>query len=248
MSVIQDMITELSKRGIVAQWSSESGGVYTVRIDFGDMLKFRNGEYFNPFEILIGGQNEGHFSHDDVNTDDGVTGFCATLYVYGEDWEEVTDRRGFDLYNTEYGLISARERAEMVEDGLAPDEIPGSADLRAEMLATVERVAWYAFKVAFADRDGRQYENTDNPTPEVVRVKRKNGIAGQFQVTADVQYGETTPQPVTFVGSTYGGPVVMVDFGGVQHIVNSPDRFGEFATDWEEWVYRFFDTSSKLPR
>lgn len=245
MAIVRDMITEFAKRGIVAEWSSESGGCYSVRIDFGDRYTWKNGETFSPFEILISTQ-EGAFGYDDVNRDSEIMGFQATLYVYGEDWERVTDM-GFDLYSSPYGLISERAYDEMLADGNAPDEIPATPDLQAEMLACVERVTFYAFKVAFAHRNGRTGE-TENPEPEVVRVKRKNGIAGQFQMVADVQYGETTPAPVTFVGSTYGGPVVMVDSNGMQHFVTNPDRFGDFATDAEEWVYRFFDTTSKLPR
>lgn len=244
MAIVRDMITEFAKRGIVAEWVSTGGGCYALAINFGDRYTWKNGETFSPFEILITTQ-EGPLEHDDFNGDDAIPGLQAGLYVYGEDWERVTDE-GFDLYSSQYGLISAREAREMTEDGLAPDEIPATPDLQAEMLACVERVTWYAFKAAFAHRNGRTGE-TENPEPEVVRVKRKNGIAGQFQMIADVQYGETTPQPVTFVGSAYGGPVVMVDSNGMQHFVTNPDRFGDFATDAEEWVYRFFDTTSKLP-
>lgn len=247
MAIVQDMISELAKRGIVAEWSSESGGCYSVRINFGDMYRSQYGqgrEFFNPFEILIATQ-EGAFGHDDVNSDAEIMGFCATLYVYGQDWNHVVDG-GFNLYNSVFGLISRGEADRMIEDEV--EALPPVVDLQAEMMATVEAVTWYAFKVAFAHRDGRQGENEDNPQPEVLRVKRKNGVGGQFQVTAHVQYGETSPDPVSFVGSVYGGPVVMVDFSGVQHIVSSPDRFGDFSTDWEEWVYRFFGTTSTLPR
>lgn len=246
MAIVQDMIRELGSRGIFATWESFSGGCYNVSIRFGEEYPYpQGGGHFNSLEILIGTQ-EGSFGWDDVNGDDGIMGFCATLYIYGPDEEEVTDRRGFDLYSSQYGLISAREAREMAEDDVS--DIPATPDLQAEMLACVERVTWYAYKVAFAQRDGREYENTENPEPEVVRVKRTNGIAGQFQVTAHVQYGESTPQPVTFVGSVYGGPVAMVDFHGVQHLVSSPSRFGEFATEPEEWVYRYFETPKGLPQ
>lgn len=246
MSVVQDMIREFAARGIVASWESMAGGCYAVAVNFGDRYTWKNGETFSPFEILIGTQ-EGAFGYDDVNRDDDIMGFCATLYVYGEDWERVTDG-GFDLYNTPYGLISAREESEQWADGVPASQVGKRADLQAEMLAVVERVTFYAFKVAFAHRAGRNGVEPEVIVPEVVRVKRKNGIAGQFAMIADVQYGETTPQPVTFVGSTYGGPVVMVDFNGTQHFVSSPERHGDFSTDAESWVYRFFDNPTELPR
>lgn len=70
----------------------------------------------------------------------------------------------------------------------------------------------------------------------VRRVKRHAGIAGQFSVTADVEYPGAPVHAVEFVGSTYGGPVVMIS-GGVQTFVTDPDRFGEFG---EQWVRAFF--------
>lgn len=237
MAIVQEMISAFAARGITASWESTGGGCYAVCINFGEQYRSEE-SFFSSLEIMITTQ-EGPLSWDDVNRDDEIPGFYAALYVYGEDWERVTDV-GFTLYESRSGLITARERDEMLADGLAPDEIPATADLNAEMSALVEAVTWYAFTVAHAQKSGRAAESADFPQPEVVRVKRKNGIAGQFQMTADVQYGETTPQPVTFVGSTYGGPVVMVDGNGVQHFVTNPGRFGEFSTDAEEWVYRYF--------
>lgn len=62
-------------------------------------------------------------------------------------------------------------------------------------------------------------------------VKVTRGIAGQ--VSADVD-GQTT-----FVGSVYGGPVVMV-WPNLQTFVADPGRFGDFGANPEAWVRRFY--------
>jgi hypothetical protein len=72
---------------------------------------------------------------------------------------------------------------------------------------------------------------------KVENVRRHAGIAGQFSVTADVTYGDDPTQKIQFVGSTYGGPVVMVLPDGSQTFVTDPSRFGKFGT---EWVRKFF--------
>lgn len=71
-------------------------------------------------------------------------------------------------------------------------------------------------------------------------VKRAAGIAGQFSVTADVTHHHDAGDDrssVTFVGSVYGGPVVMVLESGTQTFVSEPGRFGE--TFGEAWVRAF---------
>lgn len=73
--------------------------------------------------------------------------------------------------------------------------------------------------------------------PTVSKVKKQAGIAGQFAVTAEVTYAGEEPVKAEFVGSTYGGPVVMVLPSGLQTFVTDPGRFGEFGTTWVE---RFF--------
>jgi hypothetical protein len=70
-------------------------------------------------------------------------------------------------------------------------------------------------------------------------VKRHSGIAGQFGVTADVQYDEEERRTVEFVGSTYGGPVVM-RMGPIETFVSDPSRFGQFSADPIKWVREFF--------
>lgn len=77
-------------------------------------------------------------------------------------------------------------------------------------------------------------------TVTVHNVRRQAGIAGQFSVTADVEYTDEPRRRVEFVGSTYGGPVVMRT-DSVETFVTDPSRFGEFGT---EWVRRFFAEAS----
>jgi hypothetical protein len=74
-------------------------------------------------------------------------------------------------------------------------------------------------------------------TPTIHSVKRHTGIAGQYAVTADVSYPDEPRETVEFVGSVYGGPVVMRTPSGLETFVTDPGRFGEFGT---EWVRRFF--------
>lgn len=64
-----------------------------------------------------------------------------------------------------------------------------------------------------------------------MKIKRSAGIAGQYSLTATTDDG-----PLTFVGSVYGGPVVMITPSGMQTFVTDPGRFGDFG---EEWVRRF---------
>ena len=86
---------------------------------------------------------------------------------------------------------------------------------------------------------------SDQVTRTVLDLKRKNGIAGQFQITARVRYDyPDAPSAVTlatFVGSTYGGAPVMVLESGLQAHVSDAGRFGDFATAPTDWVRRFFE-------
>lgn len=72
---------------------------------------------------------------------------------------------------------------------------------------------------------------------EIVAVKLVSSLAGQFQVNAQVQYPGEDAVVVGFVGSEYGGPVVMISPTGNQMFVTDPGRFGDFGV---EWVRRFF--------
>lgn len=74
--------------------------------------------------------------------------------------------------------------------------------------------------------------------PTIVSIKRSAGIAGEVRLTATVKYpSDEEPSRVTFVGSTYGGPVVMIMPSGHQLFVSDPGRHGPFG---QEWVRRFF--------
>lgn len=69
-------------------------------------------------------------------------------------------------------------------------------------------------------------------------IRREAGIAGQVGYAVDVTYPDEGTSRVRFVGSVYGGPVVMVTPGNSKGtFVREPDRFGGFGP---EWVRRFF--------
>jgi hypothetical protein len=76
--------------------------------------------------------------------------------------------------------------------------------------------------------------------PEILSVKRSAGVAGQYQLTAMVQYPGEAPEATRFVGSVYGGPIVMVMPSGAQVFVSDrvTDRIGTELT--EAWVRSFF--------
>lgn len=76
---------------------------------------------------------------------------------------------------------------------------------------------------------------------DVLSVKKTGGIAGQIRYTAVVRYPEEDNSTVSFVGSVYGGPVVMVTEGfpdGVFVSQATRDRCGKFGP---EWVKKFFE-------
>ena len=74
-------------------------------------------------------------------------------------------------------------------------------------------------------------------TPTVTKVFQRKGVAGQFAVQCTVTYPGEEPRTVEFVGSVYGGPVLMVtDLG--ETWVTEPGRFGKFG---KAWVRRYFE-------
>lgn len=77
---------------------------------------------------------------------------------------------------------------------------------------------------------------TERVTPTVSKVFRRNGVAGQFAVQCTVAYPGEEPRVVEFVGSSYGGPVLMVTEHG-ETWVTDPGRFGKFG---KAWVVKFF--------
>jgi hypothetical protein len=68
--------------------------------------------------------------------------------------------------------------------------------------------------------------------PTLGKIKRQNGIAGEVAYTVTVTYPGESPDAVTFIGSVYGGPVVMVMPSGRQTFVTNPDRHGKFGPSW----------------
>lgn len=74
--------------------------------------------------------------------------------------------------------------------------------------------------------------------PKLSQIRRRNGVAGQISYSVDVTYPGEPTETLTFVGSVYGGPVVMVSPNGAQAFVTDPQRFGSFGP---EWVRRFFN-------
>lgn len=73
--------------------------------------------------------------------------------------------------------------------------------------------------------------------PQLGNIWQHKGIAGQISYSVDVTYPGEPTETLTFVGSVYGGPVVMVSPTGAQTFVVDPSRFGEFGP---AWVRRFF--------
>lgn len=75
--------------------------------------------------------------------------------------------------------------------------------------------------------------------PVVTNIKRHAGIAGQYEISATAQYDGEDAETVTFTGSVYGGPILMVTPSGVQFVSSAvTDRIGSKLTP--EWVTRFF--------
>jgi hypothetical protein len=97
---------------------------------------------------------------------------------------------------------------------------------------------------------------TTDGAPHIYYVRKRAGMAGQVAFTARVGYPDEPPRDVTFVGSVYGGPVVMHttisrnvstleeaewwEPETIETSVTDPGRFGEFG---ETWVRRFFAAS-----
>lgn len=72
------------------------------------------------------------------------------------------------------------------------------------------------------------------------RITRANGVAGQFCLSTEVTYEGEEPRVLAFIGSTYGGPIVMrTTVGGreFQTFVREPERFGHVLST--EWVANF---------
>jgi len=76
--------------------------------------------------------------------------------------------------------------------------------------------------------------------PTILNIKRHAGIAGQYSLSAVVQYDGEPAETVEFVGSVYGPPIVMVTPAGHQVYVSDSviSRIGSRLTP--EWVRAFF--------
>lgn len=76
----------------------------------------------------------------------------------------------------------------------------------------------------------------DRVAPEVSKIFMRKGEV-QVAIQATVTYPGEEPMVVEFVGSRYGGPVLMVTEHG-EIWVTEPGRFGTFG---KNWVLRFYE-------
>lgn len=76
--------------------------------------------------------------------------------------------------------------------------------------------------------------------PEILKIVKARGVAGQVSYTATVQYEGEDPTYASFVGQEgERGPVVMVTAGNPGGcFVSDPGRFGVFFGS--DWVKAFF--------
>jgi hypothetical protein len=73
-------------------------------------------------------------------------------------------------------------------------------------------------------------------SPTLTKMFQRKGTAGQFAVQVTVTYPGEDPRVVEFVGSVYGGPVLMVTEIS-ETWVTEPGRFGKFG---KAWVKKFY--------
>lgn len=76
--------------------------------------------------------------------------------------------------------------------------------------------------------------------PTIHSIRHQLGVAGQYSITATVEYPGERRSDVTFVGNAHGGPIVMVTESGAQTLVSREvtDRIGSHLE--QSWVRRFF--------
>ncbi len=79
--------------------------------------------------------------------------------------------------------------------------------------------------------------STQTVRPTLSGMRRYNGTAGQFSLAVEVSYPGEDKRTVEFVGSRYGGPVLMLT-DTAEVWVTEPGRFGVFGKDW---VRRFYE-------
>lgn len=75
-------------------------------------------------------------------------------------------------------------------------------------------------------------------SPEIISIKKVNGVAGQFGYDVKVKYEDEPVRSVAFIGTTYGHSVIMVGSTGQQTYVLYPERFGPVLNP--EWIRNFF--------
>lgn len=69
-------------------------------------------------------------------------------------------------------------------------------------------------------------------------IRKETGVAGQIAYVVTVSYPDESPSTVRFVGSVYGGPVLMQTASNPSGTwVRHAERFGKFGP---EWVRQFF--------
>lgn len=77
--------------------------------------------------------------------------------------------------------------------------------------------------------------------PKITNVRKRNGIAGEYQISASVQYADEPADTVTFQSSVYGPPIVMITAGIPRGVFVSErvlDRCGRKLS--ADWVRAFF--------
>ena len=73
---------------------------------------------------------------------------------------------------------------------------------------------------------------------KLISYKRRNGVAGQFAIDVEVDWGDGEPTAASFIGSVYGGSPVLV-VGGIETFVSRSVNCGDFASDPKAWVEEF---------
>jgi hypothetical protein len=84
-------------------------------------------------------------------------------------------------------------------------------------------------------------------TPTLGRIRRYNGVAGQFSYTVEVTFGDEPMEVHTFVGSVYGSPIVAISPAGTQVFVSQrvTDRIG--TTLNPAWIRAFYAPREDAP-
>lgn len=145
MAIVEQMMSELTKRGLYPTWMNTGGGCMAVSVYFGphlpgDALMFR-------YEILITEQEDNFGWDDQHGGDDRMHGFFAGLYVFDDNGEPIQDECS-TIYRTPDGLWSVEEVDD--NEGVVP---PGESAvaLTVEMMATVDHVAFVVQKIEEAE-------------------------------------------------------------------------------------------------